>query len=477
MTIHKAAATTAASADTESSTMNDSCDVRQPQHMRLQQPAHHHHRSGRLAALTIFGLCISLVAGVSATDSKDVVASRYQRVSRVRGQMGKETILAPETFLLPEVSDEFFDGTSLTLRRRTGSKSSKSTSNAKKSKTPETSKLDRASLSSRQSDSTLDRYVLHCPDTLALDDCWEVAQEMGTIAPLYKVHNLSASHSLAIETNFDNIQLLESAGFWISKDTERETLELSGSLKFHHHGRRTLEENEQELGYHMDMIRAKEAWERFNVTGKGIKVCVMDTGIYGSHPDFNSGNLDGWNSTENFVVPWYEDVGGHGTHVSVRDHMRLLEAVSMIFSHVLHRQSLSPKPSQGIIAAANNTQGYVGVAPGVDLYVVRVFTDQGKFYGSDVVAAAQACRAAGSDIISMSLGGEGYDDGEDMIFQELYQQNGIIAVASAGNTGGAERIFPAAYSEVISVGACNADRKIAGFSTFNSHIDIIAPGT
>ena len=130
----------------------------------------------------------------------------------------------------------------------------------------------------------------------------------------------------------------------------------------------------------------------------------------------------------------------------------------------------------GIIAASDNDRGYVGVAPGVQVYFVRVFTDDSRFYGSDVVAAAEACRDAGSDIISMSLGGLGYDSGEDEIFKDLFLNDGIISVASAGNTGGPELVYPAGYDYVVSVGACDENKNMAPFSSFNSFVDVSAPG-
>ena len=59
----------------------------------------------------------------------------------------------------------------------------------------------------------------------------------------------------------------------------------------------------------------------------------------------------------------------------------------------------------GTIAAQDNGLGVVGVAPQVSLHVVRTFDSSGVFTASSLITAMNACADAGSNIISMSLGG------------------------------------------------------------------------
>jgi hypothetical protein len=117
----------------------------------------------------------------------------------------------------------------------------------------------------------------------------------------------------------------------------------------------------------------------------------------------------------------------------------------------------------------------VGVAPEAEIYTVRVFDNRGAFYGSDIVAAAEACRDAGAKIISMSLGGPSYLGDEKRIFDALYDQ-GILAIAAAGNDGDDDYSFPASYTRVMSVAAVNSNRNWASFSQYNDRVDIAAPG-
>ena len=70
----------------------------------------------------------------------------------------------------------------------------------------------------------------------------------------------------------------------------------------------------------------------------------------------------------------------------------------------------------------DNNIGVVGVAPDVQIYMVKVLNDNGFAFGTDVAAATQLCTDAGADIICMSLGGSGHDATEQAIFQQLYDR-------------------------------------------------------
>lgn len=287
----------------------------------------------------------------------------------------------------------------------------------------------------------LERAVLHCDSIVDLDNCWEEISDMGQDIRL--IHRLHKIRALAIETDKSTLEDLESAGFPITQDTVRETLAVDESLQYLP---RHLLGGGQQVPYGVDLIRARDVWKKYGVRGENVRVCIMDTGLDAKHADFEQTDLQGWDTEGEFVTPWYEDVVGHGTHIT------------------------------GILAASDNDKGFVGVAPGIQIFFIRVFTDQGQFYGSDVVAAAEACRDNGADIISMSLGGRGFDQGEHDIFRDLLQDDGIIAVSSSGNTGGPELIYPAGYNSVVSVTACDEDKRIPSFASFNSFVNIAAPG-
>jgi serine protease len=132
----------------------------------------------------------------------------------------------------------------------------------------------------------------------------------------------------------------------------------------------------------------------------------------------------------------------------------------------------------GTIAAVS-VNGVVGVAPGVKLFIVRVFDDRRTFVSS-LVDAAYSCKAGGANVINMSLGGGGFSRAENTAFADLYTNHNILLVAAAGNFGNTPRgtvmQYPASYDSVVSVGAVDSNKELAIFSQRNDQVEMAAPG-
>jgi hypothetical protein len=203
-------------------------------------------------------------------------------------------------------------------------------------------------------------------------------------------------------------------------------------------------QSSQSTPYGISLTQVDQVWEATGLTGAGITVCVIDSGIDISNPDFNTSTYAGVSLVSGDT--WNTDTNGHGTHIS------------------------------GIVAASNNDIGVVGAAPGATIYMVDVFGQNGFSYASALVDAAYKCRDAGAKVISMSLGGPQYSDQENSLFTELYNFNGILSVAAAGNDGNSGYGFPASYDNVLSVGAIDETKTLASFSNFNDRVDLVAPG-
>jgi subtilisin family serine protease len=196
--------------------------------------------------------------------------------------------------------------------------------------------------------------------------------------------------------------------------------------------------------YGIDMVKAPQVWSQ-NVTGSGIKVCVIDSGIHKGHEDLSALSLTGYASSGQ---TWDTDTCGHGSHVA------------------------------GTIAARDNTTGVVGVAKGnVSLHIVKVFDGAscGWSYSSTLIDAANRCANAGAKVINMSLGGTGSSTTERNGFQSLYDQ-GVLHVAAAGNSGNTAHSYPASYDSVISVAALDSNKQHASFSQRTNQVELAAPG-
>ncbi|MBI4739442.1 S8 family serine peptidase [Candidatus Woesearchaeota archaeon] len=208
-----------------------------------------------------------------------------------------------------------------------------------------------------------------------------------------------------------------------------------------------------------------------NITGAGQTVCVIDTGINFTHPDFGScnftsnindrscskviGGYDFVNSDENPA-----DDNSHGSHVA------------------------------GIVASEDST--YKGVAPGANLVAIKVLNAAGSGSFSDVIAGIDWCVNNASrlniTVITMSLG----DSGRQSAHCDAHSSgpsilnavaNGIfVAIASgndgyglsSGNTAGISA--PACVSNATSVGASSKADAITSYSNRGLLLDLLAPG-
>ena len=112
----------------------------------------------------------------------------------------------------------------------------------------------------------------------------------------------------------------------------------------------------------------------------------------------------------------------------------------------------------------------------ISLFSSSVFNRNGIF-SSDLVDAMEECVNSGANVINMSLGGPGRSFIEEREIQNLARR-GVLFIAASGNSGddGNPKEYPAGYASVMSVGAANDDKKVAGFSTWNDEVSLAAPG-
>lgn len=191
-------------------------------------------------------------------------------------------------------------------------------------------------------------------------------------------------------------------------------------------------------------IDAFAAWDI--TTGGEITVAVLDTGVSPSHPDLEGKVLPGYNAIQDNDAS--HDNNGHGTAVA------------------------------GLLAArANNERGIAGLCWGCRILPVKVLDQYG--FGEDAQLARGMHYAVehGATIINMSLGGAENSQVLREAVESASSQN-VLLVASAGNNHeeGNTTNYPAAYPQVLAVGASGTTDQVTGFSTTGSHIDLVAPG-
>jgi minor extracellular serine protease Vpr len=214
--------------------------------------------------------------------------------------------------------------------------------------------------------------------------------------------------------------------------------------------------SEPDLVTAITMTGADIAQSELGLTGAGVKVGVIDTGIDLDHPDLggdgdpgaphpipNSRVSTGYDfvgdafTGSNTPVPDDnpDDCNGHGTHVA------------------------------GIVGANG---AVTGVAPGVTFGAYRVFGCSGSTPDDIVILALERALADGMDVVNMSLGSafDSWPESPAAEASDLLVNKGVVVVASIGNSGA---------SGVYSAGAPGVGDKVIGVASFdNTHQNLSA---
>ena len=122
-----------------------------------------------------------------------------------------------------------------------------------------------------------------------------------------------------------------------------------------------------------------------------------------------------------------------------------------------------------------NDNELTGLAPSIELLSIPVLDNNGEGSAFDLAMGIIAAVDAGANVISMSLGS--YATSPLLKAAVDYAAAaGVVLVAASGNDGVKQVLYPAAYDNVIAVGAVDANGNIAGFSNTGSEISLAAPG-
>jgi len=230
------------------------------------------------------------------------------------------------------------------------------------------------------------------------------------------------------------------------------------------------------LAQSVGIIQANSSWDLqnqgINLSGTSQSVCILDTGIDSSHPDFagkilaekcyctvtdygNGGCCPNGTSESNNT----SDDFGHGTHVA------------------------------GIVGANGEIKG---IAKNANLVIVKVMNATGDGNSLDLENGLQWCIDNSAkyniSVITASLGGtdgfnsseqsscDSYDKTLTSKISDAFLKNIAVTIAS-GNNGWTDKItWPACISDAIPVGATYKNDSIAIFSNRNSLLKLFAPG-
>ena len=197
------------------------------------------------------------------------------------------------------------------------------------------------------------------------------------------------------------------------------------------------------LQYGLVNIRAPQGWDTAR-GGPGITIAIVDTGVDLAHADLAAKVVGGHDFVNNDAIA--QDDNGHGTHVA------------------------------GIAAAVtNNGAGVAGTSWGARIMPVKVLNAAGGGTFANVAMGIIWATDNGAQIINLSVGGPT----SSVVLQNAVNYaagKGVLILAASGNSGSNLILFPAAYPNVIAVGATDSLNNLAGFSNYGPELDLVAPG-
>ncbi len=204
------------------------------------------------------------------------------------------------------------------------------------------------------------------------------------------------------------------------------------------------EEDKKNIEWSLDVINANNG--EYSVGKEPVKVAVLDSGVVATADIDVSKRIN--------LIPWdeniellFEDFSGHGTAIA------------------------------SIISGKDNGDGVTGVNPDAQIYSVKVLDEDNRASVSRIAEGIYKCIDENADIINMSFG---TTTDSEILHQAVKaaEDAGILMVAAAGNRGESDKQveYPAAYPEVLAVGATGTDAELSGISSDGEEVEVLAPG-
>ncbi|MGC4877122.1 S8 family serine peptidase [Micromonospora sp. DT43] len=222
--------------------------------------------------------------------------------------------------------------------------------------------------------------------------------------------------------------------------------------------------------WNIRQLGADRVWSQLGVTGRGIVVGSSDSGVDGGHPALRAGFRGG---DDSWYDPWDgtrapNDQGGHGTHT---------------VGSAVGRNGIGVAPDAQWVGCVNLDRNLGSPGHYLDCLQFMLapfpaggdpFTDGRPERAPQVLTNSWGCPAI-----------EGCDPGALLPATTALDAAGIFVVAAAGNTGpwcASIDDPPAPYPNVLTVGAVDAQRRVADFSSRGpvpggtGKPDVLAPG-
>jgi subtilisin family serine protease len=218
-------------------------------------------------------------------------------------------------------------------------------------------------------------------------------------------------------------------------------------------------------------VHLRDIYETAPADTEKVVVAIVDTGIDPKHPELRERlwkNLDEipGNNADDDHNGYVDDTLGYdvsGDRLSLFDLIGDNDPTDSV-GHGTH--------VAGIIAAKADDLGIAGIAPWVEIMPVKIFPNGLVSVGAQGVVYAVS---AGAQVINISWGTP-FVSGFLQAALQYAREQGVFVCIASGNSGTNQRFYPAAFDSAFVVGAGNSLGFVTEFSTYGSHVDIVAPG-
>ncbi len=223
-------------------------------------------------------------------------------------------------------------------------------------------------------------------------------------------------------------------------------------------------------------INAFQAWD-LSTGNAAIKIAIVDNAVSTVHQDLvgniwvNPGEIAN-NGLDDDLNGYTDDVNGFDVaNNDPNPNPPATAGSSAPFVHGTHCAGIAS-------ATSDNGVGIASLGFNTTIIAVKCTPDNSPTQGNELPNAYDGVYyaiRAGADVISMSWGG-GFSSTGQSIFNAA-NSLGIVLVAAAGNDNTSAPFYPAAFNNVISVGATDATDAKSSFSNYGTTIDVMAPGS
>lgn len=240
--------------------------------------------------------------------------------------------------------------------------------------------------------------------------------------------------------------------------------------------------------WYLDAINIEDAWQETR-GDQSVVIAVVDTGAAyedADIPDYEysgvSSSSEGYKKAPGLqnVKLWINsrEEAKNNTDDDLNGYMDDVNGFDFVNDDGYPHDDNGHGTLMANLIAYDNGVDKTGLAAGCSLMILKVLDHEGKGFAANVAEAIYYAADQGARVINLSLGWPpGLDPGPIVSEAVAYAaEKGVIMVAGTGNNSRNKLIYPAAYNEVIAVGATQLDDARAFYSNYGPQLEIMAPG-